>query len=61
MALTASDEGQSHSETSVTAAISQAIVQILREYTGRGPMKARTTIHENVVPVMLEQTLTKGE
>ena len=33
----------------------------MREYTGRGPMKARTTIRDNVVLVMLEQTLTKGE
>ena len=42
-------------------AISNAIVRLLREYTGRGPMKARTTIRDNVVLVMLEQTLTKGE
>ena len=42
-------------------AISNAIVGLLREYTGRGPTKARTTIRENVVLVMLEQTLTKGE
>jgi uncharacterized protein YbcI len=33
----------------------------MREYTGRGPLKARTTIRDNVVLVMLEQTLTKGE
>ena len=33
----------------------------MREYTGRGPMKARTSIRDNVVLVMLEQTLTKGE
>jgi uncharacterized protein YbcI len=33
----------------------------MRDYTGRGPMKARTTIRDNVVVVMLEQTLTKGE
>ena len=43
------------------AAISNAIVGLLREYTGRGPMRARTTIRDNVVLVMLEQTLTKGE
>jgi uncharacterized protein YbcI len=43
------------------AAISSANVRLLREYTGRGPMKARTTIRENIVVVMLEQTLTKGE
>jgi uncharacterized protein YbcI len=33
----------------------------MREYTGRGPMRARTTIRDNIVVVMLEQTLTKGE
>lgn len=43
------------------AAISQAVVGLLREYTGRGPMKSRTTIRDNIVLVMLEQTLTKGE
>jgi uncharacterized protein YbcI len=42
-------------------AISNAVVQLLREYTGRGPTKSRTTIRDNVVLVMLEQTLTKGE
>jgi uncharacterized protein YbcI len=45
----------------LTSAISTAIVRMMREYTGRGPMKARTTIRDNVVLVMLEQTLTKGE
>ena len=43
------------------AAISNAIVVLLRDYTGRGPTRARTTIRDNVVLVMLEQTLTKGE
>ncbi len=46
---------------SIYLAISNAIVAVLREYTGRGPTKARTTIRDNVVVVMLEQTLTKGE
>jgi uncharacterized protein YbcI len=45
----------------LSSAISTAIVRLMREYTGRGPMKARTTIRDNVVLVMLEQTLTKGE
>jgi uncharacterized protein YbcI len=49
------------SNGSLYAAISNAIVGLLREYTGRGPTKARTTIRDNVVLVMLEQTLTKGE
>ena len=46
---------------SIYLAISNAIVAVLREYTGRGPTKARTTIRDNVVVIMLEQTLTKGE
>jgi uncharacterized protein YbcI len=46
---------------SLYAEISNTIVRLLREYTGRGPTKARTTIRDNVVLVMLEQTLTKGE
>ncbi len=33
----------------------------MSEYTGRGPTKARTTIGKDVVIVLLEDTLTKGE
>jgi uncharacterized protein YbcI len=47
--------------SSLQVAISNAVVGFLREYTGRGPTKARTTIRDNVVLVMLEHTLTKGE
>jgi uncharacterized protein YbcI len=46
---------------SLHVAISNALVGLLREYTGRGPTKARTTVRDNVVLVMLELTLTKGE
>ena len=42
-------------------ALSNSFVGFLRECTGRGPSKARTSIRDNVVVVMLEQTLTKGE
>jgi uncharacterized protein YbcI len=45
----------------LSSAISTMIVRLMREYTGRGPMKAHTTIRDDVVLVMLEQTLTKGE
>lgn len=45
----------------LSLAISNAIVGMLREYTGRGPTKARTTIRDNIVLCVLEQTLTKGE
>ncbi len=46
---------------SIYLTISNAIVSLMREYTGRGPTKARTTIRDNLVVVLLEQTLTKGE
>src|SRR5690348_10284361 len=46
---------------SIYLSISNAVVGVLREHTGRGPTKARITIRDNVVLVMLEQTLTKGE
>lgn len=59
--MSVQDEHQPPSGASLYAQISNAIVQLLREYTGRGPTKARTTIRDNVVLVMLEQTLTKGE
>jgi uncharacterized protein YbcI len=45
----------------LSLAISNLIVGLLRDYTGRGPTRARTTIRDNVVLVMLEHTLTKGE
>lgn len=54
-------EAERPSGSSIYLAISNAVVGVLREYTGRGPTKARTTIRDNVVVVMLEQTLTKGE
>lgn len=45
----------------LSLAISNLLVGLLRDYTGRGPTRARTTIRDNVVLVMLEHTLTKGE
>jgi uncharacterized protein YbcI len=47
--------------SSIYLAISNAVVGVMRDYTGRGPTRARTTIRDNVVLVMLEHTLTKGE
>jgi uncharacterized protein YbcI len=46
---------------SVAADISNAVVRLLSEYTGRGPTKARTHIYEDLVTVVLRDTLTKGE
>jgi uncharacterized protein YbcI len=43
------------------AAISNAIVGVVHEYTGRGPTRARTSIRDDVVVVMLQETMLKAE
>jgi uncharacterized protein YbcI len=43
------------------AAISDAIVQLLREYTGRGPTRARTTLDGDLIVCVLADTLTNAE
>jgi uncharacterized protein YbcI len=46
---------------SMVSAISGAMVQLMREYTGRGPTRARTYINEDLISVVLQDTLTMGE
>jgi uncharacterized protein YbcI len=48
-------------EGQLSAAVSNAVVQCTREYTGRGPTKARTLIGDDMIVTRLEDTLTKGE
>jgi uncharacterized protein YbcI len=43
------------------AAISNMVVQAHADHMGRGPTKARTYIHENIVTCLLEDTLTQAE
>jgi uncharacterized protein YbcI len=45
----------------LAAEISRAVVGLWHEYTGRGPTKARTTITEDLVVVMMADTLLKAE
>ncbi len=45
----------------MSAAISNAMVRLHREYLGRGPTKARTSIRDNTVVVLMEDTFTKAE
>jgi uncharacterized protein YbcI len=45
----------------IASAISGATVRLLRDYTGRGPTKARTYICEDLITVVLQDTLTMGE
>jgi uncharacterized protein YbcI len=41
--------------------ISTAAIQLLHDFTGRGPTRAKTLIKDDVVTVLLADTLTKGE
>jgi uncharacterized protein YbcI len=54
-----SEGGLEHGQ--LAAAISDTVVQALAETTGRGPTKAKTTIGENGVFVVLQDSLTHGE
>jgi len=45
----------------LTAEISNTVVRALARTTGRGPTKAKTTLGENAVFVVLQDSLTRGE
>jgi uncharacterized protein YbcI len=59
--LPSSQTDQTTSAGSMASAISNAMVRLLSEYTGRGPTKARTYINENLITIVLQDILTKGE
>ncbi|MDX6677517.1 MAG: hypothetical protein QOE31_1569 [Solirubrobacteraceae bacterium] len=46
---------------SKSAAISNMTVRLLSQYTGRGPTKARAFLNDDMVTVVLQDTLTKAE
>lgn len=46
---------------SKAAEISNMVVRVTNRYTGRGPTKARTHIHDDLVTVVLQDSLTKAE
>ena len=56
MASTRSDPSGSHG-----LAVSNLVVRLLSEYTGRGPTRARTHFNDNLVTVVVQDLLTKGE
>ena len=45
----------------LSAAISNAVVGLMHDYTGRGPTRARTTIGADTIVVTLRDSLTKAE
>ena len=42
-------------------AISNLVVRLLSEYTGRGATQARTHFNDNLVTVVVQDLMTKGE
>ena len=53
--------GASRTDGPLAAQITKAVVGVFRNYTGRGPTKARTFLNENTVHVLLEDTMTTAE
>jgi uncharacterized protein YbcI len=45
----------------IASEISNSAVQVLRDYTGRGPTKTHTMINRDVVTIVFRDNLTKGE
>jgi uncharacterized protein YbcI len=53
-------DGRQH-DGQLAAAISNTVVRALARTTGRGPTKAKTTLGDNGVFVVLQDSLTRGE
>jgi uncharacterized protein YbcI len=49
------------SEGQLATAIASMVVQVLRQYTGRGPTKSRTYFNEDLIVVVLQGTFTPAE
>ena len=45
----------------LATAIASMVVQVLRQYTGRGPTRSRTYINDELISVVLQGTLTRAE
>jgi uncharacterized protein YbcI len=61
---TTSDEGSGpggNGRGEMGGSISRAVVRLFSEQTGRGPTKARTTIDQDLVVVLLHDSMTQAE
>jgi uncharacterized protein YbcI len=56
-----SGDAPADADARLGAAISDAMVAVVREAIGRGPKRARTFIHEDVILCLLEETMTPLE
>src|SRR5689334_9909421 len=57
--MTSSQDARASGE--LLTALSNAVVRIVREYTGRGPTQARASIRDDVAMVLMQETLLKAE
>lgn len=49
------------SRGSLAAEIANAMVKLLTEYTGRGPTQARAYLNDDLISIVLRNSLTKAE
>jgi uncharacterized protein YbcI len=54
-------DGPEAPRASLSSAISNLVVRVTRDLTGRGPTQARTYMQEDLIVVVLRDTLTRGE
>ena len=54
-------DGPKQTTRSPAVEISNAAVHLVREYTGRGPTKAKTTITEDLIVIVMRDTMLKAE
>jgi uncharacterized protein YbcI len=59
--MSGTDTTHSPVSGSKQAAISNLTVRLLSQYTGRGPTRARTFLNDDMVTIVLQDTLTKAE
>jgi len=59
--MTEVEEQPGRADGAIGAAVSNAIVGLVREYTGRGPTRVRTHISGDLVSVVMGDSLTKAE
>lgn len=59
--MTGTQTAHASAKGSKSAAISSLAVRLLNRYTGRGPTRARTFFNDDLVTVVLRDTLTRGE
>ena len=56
-----SEQADARAEGSVSRETARAMVALYKEYVGRGPTQARAYVDDDVITVVLQDTMTKAE